>query len=75
MLVGRVVCAQILGQVKIKESPLFADLCARHRAGLGPGLQCVRVQAKEFSGFGKVKGAHFRPQSYQADSARHVLRD
>jgi hypothetical protein len=40
-------CAQVFHQVKIEEAPFLADLCAGHGAGLGHGLQCVRVQAKE----------------------------
>jgi hypothetical protein len=49
-LINRVLCAQVFDQVKVKESPRLADLRARHLAGLGHGLQRVRVQAKKFSG-------------------------
>jgi hypothetical protein len=52
-------CAQVFNQVKIEEAPRLADLGARHRAGLGHCLQCVRVQAKESGGFIKIEGAHF----------------
>lgn len=48
----------MLGQINIQKPPRFADLGARHRAGLGAGLQGVRVQAEEFGGFGEVERAH-----------------
>jgi hypothetical protein len=51
-------CAQVVDQVKIEETPRLADLRARHRAGLGHGLQRVRVQAKEVSGGCQVERAH-----------------
>lgn len=52
----------MLGQINIEEAPRFADLGARHLAGLGAGLQGVRVKAEEFSGFGEVERAHHRIQ-------------
>jgi len=69
-LIGRVLCPQVFGEINIDETPLAADLGAGDLAGLGPGLQRVRVQAKEGGGFGQIQGAHAYQMSHMLNAGR-----
>jgi hypothetical protein len=55
LFVGRVLCAQVIRQVNINEPPLFPGFRPGNVARLGPRLQRVRVQAKEFGGLLEVE--------------------
>ena len=57
-MIGRVLCAQMVGQINIDEAPRPAHLGAWDRAGLGAGLQRVWVNAEEGGGFDEVERAH-----------------
>ena len=57
-MIGRVLCTQIVRQINIDENPLSPNLGARHLAGLGAGLQGIRVDAEEIGSFDEVERAH-----------------
>ncbi len=53
-LVGRVLCAQVFGEVNVEEAPFLADLGAGDLARPRPLLQGVRMQAEECGSGGEV---------------------
>ena len=57
-MIGRVLCAQMVNQINIDETPRPPDLGAGDRAGLGAGLQRIGVDAEEVGGFNEVECAH-----------------